>query len=119
MGGHARSSAMAVLGIGNCAQKDIEMEIETQVQARELGESFVEVIARIDECRREANDDSAAMNAQMCDFHRETIVSLDTAIATIRRVGERSDVQFRWLIGLMITSLLATAGLFARAAHML
>jgi hypothetical protein len=29
------------------------------------------------------------------------------------------DVQFRWLVGLMVTSLLATAGLFARAAHLL
>lgn len=45
--------------------------------------------------------------------------SLDTVIAAGRRSQTRRDRQFRWLVGLMITSLLVTAGLFVRAAHWL
>nr|WP_315216921.1 hypothetical protein [uncultured Duganella sp.] len=78
-----------------------------------------ETLERIDQSRKEASDNSAALNARMFDFHRETTARIDTMIAESRKRMDRSDMQFRWLVGLMITSLLATAGLFARAAHML
>ena len=78
-----------------------------------------ETLERIDQSRKEASDNSAALNARMFDFHRETTARIDTMIAESHKRMDRSDMQFRWLVGLMITSLLATAGLFARAAHML
>lgn len=76
-------------------------------------------LARIDDSRKETSDNYKALNAGMFDFHRETTARIDTVIAESQRRMDRSDTQFRWLVGLMITSLLATAGLFARAAHML
>lgn len=78
-----------------------------------------EVLVRIDQSRKEASDNFMAQNARMFDFHRETTARIDTVIAESHKRMDRSDTQFRWLVGLMITSLLATAGLFARAAHML
>ncbi|USX25626.1 hypothetical protein NHH73_24090 [Oxalobacteraceae bacterium OTU3CINTB1] len=78
-----------------------------------------ETLARIDQSRKEASDNSASLNARMFDFHRETTARIDAVLAESHKRMDRSDVQFRWLVGLMITSLLATAGLFARAAHML
>jgi hypothetical protein len=36
-----------------------------------------------------------------------------------RRSKERSDKQFCWLVGLMVSSLFGTAGLFARAVRWL
>ena len=78
-----------------------------------------ETLERIDQSRKEASDNSAALNARMFDFHRETTARIDAVIAESRKRMDRSDMQFRWLVGLMITSLLATAGLFARATHML
>ena len=95
------------------------METSTQIHIRDLGEGFAEVNARIEEARRESADDFAASDAQLRDFYRETIVALDTAIAAGRRSQKRRDRHFRWLVGLMITSLLMTAGLFVRAAHWL
>ena len=95
------------------------METGTQIYIRDLGEGFAEVNARIEEARRESTDNFAASDAQMLDFHRETILGLDTAIAAGRRSQKRRDRQFRWLVGLMITSLLVTAGLFVRAAQWL
>ena len=78
-----------------------------------------ETLARIDDSRKEASDNLAAQNARMYDFHRETTARIDAFSAESHKRMDRSDAQFRWLVGLMITSLLATAGLFARAAHML
>ena len=78
-----------------------------------------ETLERIDQSRKEASDHSAALNARMFDFHRETTARIDAVLAESHKRMDRSDTQFRWLVGLMITSLLATAGLFARAAHML
>jgi hypothetical protein len=161
---------MAVLDNGNRAEEDIEMETETQMLRREVGEGFAgvnaridelrretteridrlrqettdrileerrdtsaridalhlrmyelhkETLARIDQSRKEASDNSTALNARMFDFHRETTARIDAFSTESHKRMDRSDMQFRWLVGLMITSLLATAGLFARAAQTL
>jgi len=84
-----------------------------------MDELHRETLARIDHSRRKSSDTSDALSARMFDFHRETAARIDAVIAESHKRMDRSDMQFRWLVGLMTTSLLATAGLFARAAHML
>ena len=84
-----------------------------------MDELHKETLARIDQSRKEASDSSAALSARVFDLHRETTARIDAFSAESHKRMDRSDTHFRWLVGLMITSLLATAGLFARAAHML
>ena len=89
-------------------------------------DAFLVCMAKIDDSRKEASDNFKALSTSMFDLHRETTARIgevnariDAVMTESQRRMERSDAQFRWLVGLMISSLLATGGLFARAARML
>ena len=110
------------------AALDVKMELTRRESSAAIADSygFLACMAKIDDSRKEASDNFKALSTSMLDFHRETTARIDEVKARIdavitesQRGMERSDAQFRWVVGLMISSLLATAGLFARAAHML
>ena len=82
-------------------------------------EEFLVCVAKIDDSRKETADNFMAVNARISELHREVTARIVAVTDESHKRMDRSDVQFRWLVGLMVTSLLATVGLFARSAHML
>jgi hypothetical protein len=99
----------------------LSQEMHARIDALDVKIDAVrrESLAAIADSRKEALDHFLSLQAQMNELRRETTARIDAFSQEINRRMDRSDVQFRWLVGLMLTSLLATAGLFARAAHLL
>lgn len=96
-------------------------EIQARIDALDVKIDAVrrESLAAIADSRKEALDHFLSLQVQMNELRRETTARIDAFSQEVNRRMDRGDVQFRWLVGLMVTSLLATAGLFARAAHLL
>ena len=130
---HAQIDNLRKQTVDHFVALEAKIELARQESSAAIADSrqaahddFLVCMAKIDDSRKEASDNFKALSTSMLDFHRETTARIgevnariDVVITESQRRMERSDAQFRWLVGLMISSLLATAGLFARAAHML
>lgn len=115
------------------ARKDEDMDNATDklrddmnAAFREINANFREVNARIDalqretaariaELRQQTLDQFRLVDAKIDELRRETRARIDALVQVSNRRLERSDAQFRWLVGLMLAALLGTAGLLVKA----
>ena len=107
-------------------QKDLAARIDNQ--HRELSARIEELRresnARIDGLRSEMLENFKLIDAKIEQAREETRASRRESMASIQSVHDRLDEhrrdhdrQFRWLLGLMLASLLGIAGMFAKAVH--
>ena len=107
-------------------QKDLAARMDNQ--HRELSARIEELCresnARIDGLRSEMLENFKLIDAKIEQAREETRASRRESMASIQSVHDRLDEhrsdhdrQFRWLLGLMLASLLGIAGMFAKAVH--
>ena len=118
----------AALDMGNRAAEDRDMDATIDTVRQEMNAGFKELSARIEDLRRESNARIDGLRAEMLENFKLIDAKIERTrtelMASIQGVQDRLDAQrrdhdrqFRWLVGLMLASLLGIAGMFAKAVH--
>jgi hypothetical protein len=120
---------LAQLDTGNGAAEDGDMDAELTLMRQEMSAGFKEVNTRIDEVRREVTARIDELRKETAENFKLTEVKMDEARQQTRdnyrfldmkldefrkEASRHSEVQFRWMMGLLVTLLLGIGGLYAR-----